>query len=92
MNDHQNAVYLAEQLGQIDGISIDINEVQSNVVVFDVTKGTNNELVQYLSKYRVYILHEFGSFRLKTNLHVTAAKIDRLIMLVKQYFAEKWDS
>jgi len=50
-DDHNNARKLAEGLAEIDGISIDLDTVQTNIVIFDVSKlGDPQEFVTKLEK------------------------------------------
>lgn len=49
--DHRNARFLAEGIAKIDGIQIDLNCVQTNMVVFDVSNlGTDGEM--FVSKLK----------------------------------------
>ena len=49
--DHRNARYLAEGISKIDGIQIDLNCVQTNIVVYDVSNlGIDGEM--FVSKLK----------------------------------------
>lgn len=59
--DHQNARQLAEGLAKIDGIKIDLNRVQTNIVYYDVS-GLKISAALFVSK-----LKENGIFALSLN-------------------------
>jgi len=58
--DHKNAKALAEGLAQIDGITIDLKNVQTNIVHFGVSEllGTSDQFVSKLRENRVLALSE----------------------------------
>jgi threonine aldolase len=54
-DDHRNARILAEGLAKMDGISIDLKSVQTNIVIFDVSGlGINSDqLVSALNQHGI---------------------------------------
>ena len=55
--DHRNARLLAEQLGKIPGVNVDLEQVQTNTVLFDVTdpRWTTESLVAALADRNIRI-------------------------------------
>jgi threonine aldolase len=55
--DHRNARLLAEQLGEIPGVNVDLEQVQTNTVLFDVTdpRWTTESLVAALADRNIRI-------------------------------------
>ncbi|MCD6290341.1 MAG: low-specificity L-threonine aldolase [Anaerolineae bacterium] len=77
--DHANARRLAEGLANIDGLSVDLDRVSTNILYFDVTRETltAQELVDRLNAEGVRVLST-GPRRIRavTNYHVSADDID----------------
>lgn len=92
--DHANARILAEGLAGIDGISVDLDTVQTNIVVMD-TKGlgvTAGEFVARL-KERGVLASGFGRTRVRFVTHKDVSREDVLAALdvVKTLAAEmRW--
>ena len=73
--DHANARLLAEELSKLDGVAIDVDSVETNIVIFRLTgKLKAIELVERL-KARGVLASAFGSdaIRLVTHLDVDRA-------------------
>ena len=81
-DDHANARRLAEGLNRLEGISIDPETVQTDIVIFDLDRDdiTPTNLSAGLRSHGV-LLNPIGGKRLRavTNYHVTEADIDRTI-------------
>jgi threonine aldolase len=62
-DDHSNARFLAEGLSKIDGISIDLKMIQTNIIIFDIAgfKISGNEFVSKLREYGVKALDRGGT-------------------------------
>jgi len=79
VDDHKNARKLAEGLANMEGLSIDLDAVTTNIVFFDVTqKGmTSQILAERLDSHGIRVLPT-GPNRLRavTNYHVTSSDID----------------
>ena len=76
--DHKNARKLAEFLAKIPGIDIDLESVQTNIVIFDVKKSGLNgqDVVQRLSDSGVKMLTFAGTkIRAVTHLHISESDI-----------------
>jgi threonine aldolase len=72
--DHANARLLAESLAKIEGVSIDLNAVETNIVIFRLSNGSAREVEERL-KRRGVLVGAFGkdAIRLVTHLDVSRA-------------------
>jgi threonine aldolase len=84
-DDHANARVLADGLAGLPGVEIDVDAVETNIVLFDVPDGPG--LVQRLTD-RVE-LQAFGAHRVRavTHLDVSRADVDRAL----EAFADELD-
>ena len=87
--DHHNARWLAERLVEIPGIEIDMETVQSNLVVFDIA-GTGKkvrEAAEALKKRGVLVV-PFGGFTLRavTHLDVDKRDLERAVKMFQKVF------
>ena len=76
--DHRNAISLAKGLADIPGIEIDVDNVVTNIVIFDIsgTGKTSPEIVDALKEKGVLAIG-FGNFiRMVTHLDVSSADMD----------------
>ncbi|NMP31153.1 low-specificity L-threonine aldolase [Thalassotalea sp. M1531] len=81
--DHDNARYLAEQLNQIDGFSVNIENVQTNMLFAKIADSINiNNLAQQLAKQHTLITPD-THMRLVTHLGITKNDIDVFIEQLK---------
>ena len=79
--DHANARKLAEGLAEIKGITIDVEKVVTNIVIFDIssTGKASAEIVEAL-KDRGILAIGFGNLiRMVTHLDVSRQDIDETI-------------
>ena len=78
--DHDNARRLAELLNKVATVSVDVNHVETNIVIFDVVGSSRSasELVDALRKHGV-LLNAVGktTFRAVTHLGVDAQQIEQ---------------
>jgi threonine aldolase len=83
--DHQNARHLAEGLARLKGITLDPKKVQTNIVIFDVSKTgrTAAEISAELGKRRI-LAGPTGKFaiRMVTHCDVDRAAIDRALAVL----------
>jgi threonine aldolase len=81
-DDHANARRLAEGLNRLEGISIDPESVQTDIVIFDLEREdiTPANLSAGLRSHGV-LLNPIGGKRLRavTNYHISEADIDRTL-------------
>jgi threonine aldolase len=80
--DHANARHLALGLAQLSGVHVDLQKVQTNIVIFDVqgTGRTAAEVSASLAHYQV-LASPTGEFeiRMVTHCDVDRAGIDRAL-------------
>lgn len=78
-DDHANARKLAEGLAEIPGLAIELSQIKSNIVYFELTRDdmTVEQLVEKLDGEGVRMLPVgIGRIRAVTHYHITAADID----------------
>jgi threonine aldolase len=79
VEDHSNAKVLAEGLSQIEGIEINPEQVETNLVVFHVSTMSAQALVDRLQEQGVAMLSVGAhSIRAVTSLMVTKAQIEQV--------------
>jgi threonine aldolase len=83
-SDHANARLLAEGLSQIQGVSVDLSIVHTNMVFFSLKRGSPAELAAYL-KQRDILIFPRNPTRLVTHLDVGSEDIKRCIAEVDCY-------
>jgi len=84
--DHKNARKLADGLGQIKGISIDTDRVQTNIVMFDLIPGISPEsFVSNLAESGVKVSARGGSrFRAVTHYDINDSDIDSTLGIIRK--------
>jgi threonine aldolase len=85
--DHANATRLAQGIANVDGLSIDPDCVQTNIVFFDVTseKFTAESLVADLATRGIMMLNLGpGRIRAVTHYGITAADIEQTLSAMAQ--------
>jgi threonine aldolase len=86
--DHTNARLLAHGLAEIEGITIDVEKVVTNIVIFDVsgTCKTSAEIVASLKDKGILAIG-FGSLiRMVTHCDVTATDIELTVKILRSIF------
>ncbi len=81
-DDHENAFVLAKRLAEIDGVKINLDEVQTNMVWIDVTKLVKGKLSKHMMDKGMIISDPFGSnntVRVVTHLDFDASHIDKVV-------------
>ncbi len=80
--DHQNARRLAQGLANIDGLSVDPERIQTNIVFFEVDEnlGTAAQLIAALERHGVKVSYPGKqSIRMVTHRHITPADIEEAL-------------
>lgn len=87
--DHDNATRLAQSLAGMPGIEVDLDSVQTNIVMARLLVIGADDLVEELRQRGVFI-HAItpDSIRLVTHLDVSAADIDRASSIIEQTLSE----
>jgi threonine aldolase len=91
-DDHQNAKRLAVGLKELKGISIDPKQVETNIVIFDVTDtGMTGVQMAEAMKREGVLIHAFGKtqIRLVTHLDVSAEEIEKVLKVFKKVLGKK---
>lgn len=88
-DDHDNALYLANALSGIDGVSVDVSQLQTNM--FEVCFGESYQaLHDYLLKQGILFPkypRKSGKVRLVTHLDVTRHDLQRLVDDIKTFYS-----
>ena len=78
--DHDNAKTFAKGLAEIEGIEIDPDDVETNIVNFCVQGYTAQELIQRLDQQGTFVLpRETTMIRAVTNLMVSETQIQQAL-------------
>ena len=80
--DHQNARRLAYGLANIDGLSVDPESIQTNIVFFEVAEdlGTAAELISALDRHGVKVSYPGKqSIRMVTHRHISSEDIEEAL-------------
>lgn len=87
--DHENAQFLAQGLSEIAGISLDLESVQTNIVIFDI-KHSGRSVAQVLEmlKRQGVLLVPFGrtTLRAVTHLDVNRQDIEQALAVFREIF------
>src|SRR5215469_5995547 len=83
--DHDNAQFLARQLGEIPGIGLDPDKVQTNIVIFDLKKSrlSAGDFLQAIAERGVLAVPvDNERVRMVTHLDVNRGDIEKAIKVV----------
>ncbi len=85
-DDHKNARTLAEGLAEVNGISIDLDTVQTNIIIFDVSQlGGSEKFIAALEKKGVKCLpRDENRIRMVTHRMVSAEDIDIALERIRE--------
>lgn len=86
--DHRRARELAEVIVECDGLSIDLDSVETNILIFDVKNISANEAVTKLSEQGVRVV-PFGPQTLRVTFHFQIT--DKDLKKVKETFRTLFD-
>ena len=78
-DDHANARRLAQGLANVDGLGLDADSIQSNIVIFDVDQaiGSAADLAAALDREGVLVSSPGpNSIRMVTHRHISSADVD----------------
>ncbi len=89
-DDHENAKRLARGLAQLDGIEVDVDAIETDIVIFALERDdlTPAELSAGLAEHGV-LLNPIGGKKLRavTNYHVEAADVDTVLAAFAEVLA-----
>ena len=89
-DDHANAQALAHGLAQIDGIAINPDEVETDLVFFTLVRDdiTSAQLSTELAERGVLVLPTGGRrLRAVVNYHISASDVEHTLAAIKDVFA-----
>lgn len=88
--DHQNAKYLGNELSKIPQVSVNLDDIQINMVFFTLDIGNADEIVSFFLDKGIKInAPENGMFRFVTNYWVSKEDIDYVIKTLKDFLSLK---
>jgi threonine aldolase len=85
--DHDNAKFLAAELGKIPGISIDPSKIKTNIVIYGVKEAgwTSGDFLQALSRRGVLgVPVDNDRIRMVTHLDVNRADIEKAVSVIRE--------
>lgn len=89
--DHQNAKYIGEELDKTEGLSVNLDSVQTNMVYCNIEKLriSLGDFVQELSNEGVQVLPvEPNKIRIVTNRHISKEDAIETVRVIKKVTAE----
>jgi threonine aldolase len=92
MEDHQNALYLGEELSKIPGININLDDININMVFFNMNDelyDMNNLAKEFYKKGIKINGPENGELRFVTNYWIKRKDIDYIINTMKEILNRK---
>lgn len=89
--DHANARKLAEHIAEIPGVSIDVERVVTNIVIFDISAtGKTAAAICAELKNRGVLAGGFGkAIRMVTHYDVSAADIDNAVAVLREVIVSR---
>lgn len=90
INDHENASYLAQHLSELDGLDLDLDAVQTNIVYINVLAGAEkaSSLVNELQTRNIGVLNLGPKIRLVTSMLVDRNDCERTVATLAELLKE----
>ena len=85
--DHANALRLADQLGRISQVTINPDQVETNMVFMRIPDGSAGPLCKYLSERGIILGGGESIIRLVTHLDIGLGAVDQLAIEINNFFA-----
>ena len=84
-DDHENARRLAWGIAHLQGIEVNFDSVETNILIFNITSMTAPEFAQKLNQHGVRVL-AIGKNKIRavTNLHVSSDDIDTVVNVINR--------
>jgi threonine aldolase len=83
--DHDNAALLARELANVEGLTLDMKRVQTNMVFITPREGTSPALAEHL-KSRSILVDTGHTIRMVTHLDVSRADVLQVVAAVKDFY------
>jgi threonine aldolase len=84
--DHDKAKWLAKELSALPGINLDLNSVQTNILILDIS-GRSESAEELISKLKAHgvLISDMGrsALRAVTHLDVSMEQIKRASVIIK---------
>jgi threonine aldolase len=87
-DDHGNARYLAETLGSVAGIRVDLARVQTNIVMLELERADAGAVVAHAAGRGVKLLGSGNRMRLVTHLDVDRGGCTRAAEVIAEAVAQ----
>lgn len=84
--DHENAQILAQGLSKIDGIKLDLNAVETNMVFIELNRNVDNDIEKFL-RDRGILITGHKNIRLVTHLDLDEQDISGIVSAFEKYFS-----
>ena len=83
IQDHKNAKRLAEGVASLNDVKIDLETVQTNIVIFDVTeaKFSSNEICEKLKENAILAIPFGNQIRMVTHYDVSKDEIEKTLRI-----------
>jgi len=88
LQDHENAKLLAEGVANLDSVKIDLNTVQTNIVIFDVSEAalSSNEICEQLKSENILAIPFGNAIRMVTHFDISQEEIQIALNQLKTIF------
>lgn len=84
--DHDNAKKLAEGLAEIDGISVDPDNIHSNIVYFNIPSGSGQSIAANLKERGILVNAGDPVMRMVTHYGISSEDIDYTLVALQEHF------
>lgn len=81
--DHENATHLAHQLSHLNGISVDVSQVKTNMVFVKINKNIDIDKVASALKQKNILITPSYNLRLVTHLDITIKEVNIFVQTFK---------
>ncbi len=82
--DHANAKRLAEGLAEIDGISVDPDDIETNIVYFQIPPGTGQAISNGLKSRGILVNAGDPTMRMVTHFGINSEDVDSTVVAVNE--------
>ena len=87
--DHDNAYQLARGLSAIEGLDVDMDAVQTNMVFVGISRDLQPLLIEYMRQNGILMLGMEKSIRMVTHGDLSGDDVAAVVDTVKDYFASR---
>lgn len=84
--DHENAKKLADGLAEIDGISVDPENIHSNIVYFNIPPGSGQSIAANLKERGILVNAGDPVMRMVTHYGISSEDIDYTLVAIQEHF------